>query len=223
MSVSTSIYVVDHDSAARTSLVAAVASKGLDVRSFSTAEEFLATTDQDTNSLCVVADLRLPGISGLDLLEALQVRGVCFSAIIVSAFAETPLTVRALRLGAITVLDKPFVEHRLLESLEAALQQVHQRQQVHGQMEEIRRRLAGLTPQEDEILRMLMEGMPNKAMARRLNVSTRTIENRRRQLYQKMRTDSVPELVRMVVELNIRDGAESLSWTRGGSSPRGSR
>ncbi len=119
--------------------------------------------------------------------------------------------------SALTVLDKPLDQQLLLENIELALQQADQRQRTHEQMADIRRRLAELTAEEEKILQMLMQGMPNKAMANRLQVSTRTIENRRRQLYVKMSAFSVPELVGMVVELNVRAEQQPFSISPAGT------
>ncbi len=201
MSTKTQVFIVDDDSAMRRSLEAVVSSLGLHAQCFQSAEEFLETPEAHAGTGCLLADMRLPGMSGLELLDQLPLTSGCFETIIITAFAETELTVRAIRSGAMTVLEKPVRDHEICANIQLAIEKIQQKIKCLEETQDARRRFESLNDDEVQILEMLMAGKPNKAMASQLKVSTRTIENRRRQLYEKMNVQSVPELVRMVVEL----------------------
>jgi FixJ family two-component response regulator len=144
-------------------------------------------------------------MSGLDLLAASHDTGVCLATIVIANRTTTPVTVRAIRWGAMTVLETPVCLRQLWDTVVEAVELVENRLAHHTRMEFVRHHLSQLTRAEHEVLSLLLQGKANKAMAEQLQVSIRTIENRRRHLFEKMQSDSIPELVRMVVELHAHD------------------
>ena len=199
------IFLVEDDVSVGQSIQAIVRSTGRDAKVFGTAEAFLETSVPDRRVGCLITDLRLPGISGLELITKLTESGSCLGTIAITGFADTPTTVDALQSGALTVLDKPFSDAQLCDAIDNALAYSKRCLETQERLGDIRQGMKSLSHQERQILEMLMEGTPNKAMAHRLNVSTRTIENRRKRVYQKMSANSVAELVRKVTELRLHD------------------
>ena len=205
VSRSNKVFIVDDDAVTCSSTRALVESMGLASHLFSSAEEFLAKVQPDARNGCLVVDVRLPGMSGLALLEQLSnsSRGLC--SIVLTAHADTPLIVQALRCGALTVLDKPFREQELSDNIFQALALAHQRRLLDCRLGKARQSLARLTPGECEVLDLILEGKLNQVIANRLKVSLRTIENRRQRIFAKFHSKSVAELVRRVVEVRCYD------------------
>jgi FixJ family two-component response regulator len=195
---SPTVFVIDDDEAARLSVCALATSMHVRAEAFASVEEFLSRFDP-SRSGCIVADVRMPGASGVDLLAMLQERGSRMPVIVVTAFADTPLAVRAMKGGAVTFLEKPCSDRELWDAIREALSRdVESRaNEVRGQ--QIRSRLAKLTADERQVLDMLVEGKPNKAIAKELDVSLRTIESRRHNVFTKTGTTTVAELVRLVM------------------------
>lgn len=196
------VYVVDDDPGARESVRLLVRSMGVQSKQFESAEEFLASLDVEAAG-CVVTDLRMPGASGLDLQAALAEAGSTLPVIVISGVAETRATVKAMEQGAITLLDKPYREDELWTAIRRALTLDVARRREADEHAAVRERFARLTARETETLRMILEGKPNKAAATVLNVSERTIENRRRSIFAKTGTKSVAELVRLCIEADV--------------------
>lgn len=199
MSEVPTIFVVDDDEASRASVCALVRSMGMEFKSFASAEELLDhyTTDQPG---CIVTDLRLTGRTGVELQEELIVRGFRIPVIVLTGFARTPVTVRAMQNGAVTMLDKPYHDDDLWQAIRQALSIDAEQRSKRQRVNEIRSRMDSLTPSERQVLQMIVEGVPNKTIALRMDVSERTVENRRHEIFAKMQANSVAELVRMVVE-----------------------
>lgn len=195
------VFVIDDDEAARLSVCALATSMHVPSEGFASAEEFLAAFDPDRPG-CIVADVRMPGASGVDLLEILEKRGARIPVIIVTAFADTPLTVRAMKGGAVTFLEKPCGHHELWDAIREALARDAASRIDAENLREVRTRLAKLTPDERQVLAMLVDGKPNKAIARELDVSLRTVESRRHNVFVKTGTSTVAELVRLVMQAN---------------------
>jgi two-component system, LuxR family, response regulator FixJ len=198
------VFVVDDDEQARNSVCALVQSMGLRAVPFASAEEFLENCPERRRG-CVVTDLRMPGMSGLELQEALNRRKISLPVIVLTAYARTPTTVRSMKAGAVTILDKPYADDDLWDAIRAALAQAADRWTEQVGREDIRRRLSLLQPSERKVLEGILRGDPNKVIARDLDLSVRTIENRRREIFRKMRADSVADLIRLTMEAKTEE------------------
>lgn len=193
------IFVVDDDKRARDSVCALVTSMGLASQAFSSAEDFLEFYTDDQPG-CLVTDIRMLGMSGLELQQKLSDMGSLLPVIVLTAFATTPLTVQAIQGGAITLLDKPYLEDDLWNAIRKALAQDARKRVEAAHRQSIRERINELTPSERTVLSYVVAGKPNKVIANRLDVSVRTVENRRSEIYNKLKAESVVDLVRMVIE-----------------------
>lgn len=192
------IYVIDDDQDARESACALVSQMALKVESFASAEEFLATYD-GYRPACLLTDHRMLGMSGVELLEQLRADRVTLSVVVMTAFAETELTVRAIRSGAVTLLEKPFSEIALRDAINAALKEDGVRYSEEEQTKQIHLSIDSLTSSELEVLKLISNGQTNKAVAIALEVSIRTVESRRSSIFEKMSVDSVAELVQLIM------------------------
>jgi two-component system response regulator FixJ len=198
MSRQPTVFVVDDDAAVRKSLRWLLESVSLPVETFATGQEFLDAFDPDRPG-CLVVDVRLPEMSGLELQERLAARGATLPAIVITAHGDVPMAVRAMKGGAIDFLEKPFSDQLLLDRVQQALRldsQVRQQRERQGQ---VVARLNLLTPREREVLERVVQGKSNKVMAAELDISTKTVEAVRARLMRKMQADSVADLVRMAL------------------------
>ncbi|MEX2188095.1 MAG: response regulator [Pirellulales bacterium] len=195
------VFVIDDDEAARLSVCALATSMHVPSEGFASVEEFLESFDPIRPG-CIVADVRMPGASGVELLGILDERGSRIPVVIVTAFADTPLAVKAMKGGAVTFLEKPCSNHELWDAIREALARDTTSRAGSDSLRDIRTRLAKLTPDEQLVLSMLVEGKPNKLIARELDVSLRTIESRRHNVFVKTGTSTVAELVRLVMHAN---------------------
>lgn len=200
MSDQATVFVVDDDAQARKAVVALIEAMGLTVQSFSSAEEFLAAYD-GRRPACLVTDVRMMGMSGLELQEELIRQGKPMSVIVMTAFANTPGTVRAMKNGALTLLEKPCRDDELWEAIRNGIAADRESLAAGETVEELRRRYNTLTAKEREVLKHISAGDANKIVARKMSVSLRTVELHRQSVFQKMNADSLAELVRMVVAL----------------------
>ncbi|MCA9037056.1 MAG: response regulator transcription factor [Planctomycetaceae bacterium] len=192
------IYIVDDDVDSRESAVALVSQMAMRTEAYESAEEFLKHYNGHRPA-CLLTDHRMLGMTGVDLLETLRSKGVTLSVIIMTAYAETQLTVRAIRSGAITLLEKPFSNTSLWEAINKALQEDRVHATNEARVRRIRERLASLTDSEQEVLRLIVNGETNKAVAFEMGVSVRTVESRRSSIFEKMGVTSVAELVQLVM------------------------
>ena len=195
------VFVVDDDELARTSVCALARSMGIRAESFSSAEEFLEHYVEGRPG-CLVTDVRMLGMSGLELQDRLRELDVHVPVIVMTAYAKTPLTVRAIKGGAVTVLEKPCEENELWDAVRKALSRDAEGRARHGRRQELRRRIERLTPVQRKVMDMIVAGKANKVIAMDLDISVRTVEARRQELFAKMQADSVAELVRLVIEAN---------------------
>jgi two-component system, LuxR family, response regulator FixJ len=193
------VYVVDDDPQACRAVAELVHTFGHQVRLFHSAQEFLDNIDPNRPG-CVVLDVRLPGVDGLEVHQQLTERGLALPVIILTGYADTSLTVRSLRRGAVTVLDKPFRDDELWSAIQEAVQRSEREHVRLDYKQSLERRLKGLSPQDRAVLKLMMQGLKNRSIAKRLDVSLRTVENRRRRVFDVMHADSVAQLTRMVVE-----------------------
>jgi len=193
------IYVVDDDQQSRKAVLTLVQTMGVPAESFASAEEFLEAYDGHRPA-CLVTDVRMLGMSGLELQERLHELKITISVVVLTAFASTHTTVRAMRNGALTLMEKPCDDDELWDAIRMGLAADLQNWESDRQRSEVRQRIGSLTPKEHQVLECIVAGDANKVVARKLDVSVRTIENHRHKIFQKMKADSLAELVRMALE-----------------------
>ena len=198
MSDQPKIYVVDDDQDARESATALVSQMGLNVESFASAEDFLDAY-QGYRPGCLLTDHRMLKMTGVELLEDLRAKGVTLAVIVMTAFAETELTVRAIRSGAVTLLEKPFSDTALFDAINSALAEDRTRYAEEIQKQKICVMIDALTDSELGVLKLIANGQTNKSVAIVLEVSIRTVENRRSSIFEKMGVASVAELVQLIM------------------------
>jgi FixJ family two-component response regulator len=194
------VFIVDDDEAVRDSLRLLLHSVGLAVETYDSAAAFLAAYDSERCG-CLVLDVRMPGMSGLDLAETLRDRQAILPIIFITGHGDVPMAVQAMQLGAMNFIQKPFRDQELLDLITAALQQDAASRKVMDEQQTVRRRLATLTPRECQVLDLLLEGQINKVIAAGLGVSQRTVEIHRSRIMEKMQTHSLAELVRLVLKV----------------------
>ena len=194
------VTVVDDDEAVRSSLRLLLKSVGLEVRTLASAAEFLQAFDAQQPG-CLVLDVRMPGMSGLELQDALNLRGAILPVIFITGHGDVPMAVEAMQHGAFDFLQKPFRDQDLLDRIQRALTLDRENRTELLQKDRIRSRLESLTPREREVLELMTRGRPNKLMAADLGLSQRTIEIHRARVMEKMNASSLAQLVRMTLEL----------------------
>lgn len=194
------VYIVDDDEAIRDSLSMLMSSVGLASRTFESAVEFLESYDPAAHS-CLVADIRMPGLSGLELQQELNGRGVAMPLLFITGHGDVPMAVKAMQDGAIDFLQKPFRDQDLIDRIHKALQRDSSTRQEQLRVQSLRERLEKLTPREREVMEKVVRGCANKVIAMDLGVSQRTVELHRARVMQKMGVRSLAELVRQVAQL----------------------
>jgi FixJ family two-component response regulator len=192
------VYVVDDDAAARVAVAALVRSKGLESKEFSSAEEFLAQYSPMMKG-CIVVDIRMAGMSGLEMLQKLQSPKGAPPVLVVTTNADIPLAVMAMREGAITFLEKPGQDDDLWDAIVQALEVEETRYDERRQLAEAHDRLESLSEDELEVFRRLLAGHANKRIAADLDIGLRTVELRRANIMKKMQATSLPDLVRLAI------------------------
>ena len=198
MEAEPTVFIIDDDPAVRQALTVLVRSMHLRAEAYESAQQFLDTFDS-TRPGCLLLDVRMPGISGLELLERLCRDDLRLPAIVMSAYGDVPMVVRAMKAGALNFLEKPCRDQQLWEAIQEALKwDAAHRQHVVLRVKALRR-LQRLTPGEHDVLRLLIDGRSNKTIAAELNVSVRTIEVRRAKLMKKMKAESLAELIRLAL------------------------
>jgi two-component system, LuxR family, response regulator FixJ len=194
------VFVVDDDDAVRTSLKLLLKSIGRSVVDYASAGAYLAAYQFERPG-CLVLDIRMPGMSGLELQDQLNARGAIVPVIFISGHADVPMAVEAVQHGAFDFLQKPFRDQDLIDRVQAAIARDaanrNQLRELHG----LRQRLESLTAREREVLDLVIQGKPNKIMAADLAVSQRTVEIHRARVMGKMGANSLAQLVRMMIEL----------------------
>jgi two-component system response regulator FixJ len=199
------VFIVDDDEAVRNSLRLLVKSVGLSATALASAQEFLASYDP-LQPGCLVLDVRMPGMSGLELQQRLNLRGAVIPVIFITGHGDVPMAVEAMQQGAFDFLQKPFRDQDLMDRIQRALEKDRANRAELGERSHIREQHETLTPREREVLAMVASGKANKAMAADLGLSQRTIEIHRARVMEKMGASSLAQLVRMVLDLEQSDG-----------------
>lgn len=198
------VFVVDDDEAVRTSLRLLLKSVGLPVETFDSASGFLDQYDGNRAG-CLVLDIRMPGMSGLDLQQALNERHSILPIVFITGHGDVPMAVEAMQAGAVDFIQKPFRDQDLIDRINKGLTKDGEMREALRARDDIRTRIAELTPREREVLDLVTAGKANKVIAGDLNVSQRTVEIHRARVMEKMNANSLAHLVRMVIEAQRED------------------
>jgi two-component system, LuxR family, response regulator FixJ len=205
MTVPATVFLVDDDQAVRDSLRFLMKSVGLPLETFPTAQAFLDRYDP-TRPGCLVLDIRMPGMSGLELMEWLEKEESALPVIIITAHADVPMAVQGMKRGALDVIEKPFNDQVLLDHIHEAFRKneaVRSRRKLRA---EVAQRMDRLTPRERQVLDALLEGRENKELAARLGISPKTLGIHRARILEKMKAKTLADLVRMVLNSRATDG-----------------
>ncbi|UFZ07006.1 response regulator transcription factor FixJ [Bradyrhizobium ontarionense] len=192
------VYVIDDDEAMRDSLNFLLDSSGFDVRLFEHAQAFLDRLPTLSFG-CVLSDVRMPGIDGIELLKRMKATGSSFPILVMTGHGDVPLAVEAMKLGAVDFLEKPFEDERLVAMIETAIREAEPAAKTESVTHDILVRIASLSPRERQVMDGLMSGLSNKLIAREYDISPRTIEVYRANVMTKMGANSLSELVRLAM------------------------
>ena len=197
------VYVVDDDSSVRRAIKRLLESVGLQVELFGSAQEFVPGKTRPNVPSCLVVDIRLPGISGLDFQQELAKANVHIPIIFVTAHGDVPMTVRAMKAGAVTFLTKPFRDQDLLDAIQLGLERDRARRQREAEIAVLQERFESLTQREREVITMVVAGKLNKQIAAEIGTAENTVKVHRSRAIEKMQAQSLADLVRMVERLQI--------------------
>ena len=196
------VHIVDDEEAVRKSLAFLLTMNGFAVRMHNSATDFLAFAPSISNG-CLVTDLRMPDMSGVELLRALQAARAMLPAIVITGHGDVPMAVEAMRAGALDFIEKPFEDQVLIDAIERAATQIEETHSASNDITAIQARLKDLTEREQQVLAGVVAGHANKTIAYDLNISPRTVEVHRANVMAKMHARSLPELVRMALAVKF--------------------
>ena len=199
------VHIVDDDDAVRQSLAFLLSSAGLPVRLYESASAFLAGFSAPQSG-CLITDIRMPGMSGIELLKALREKSLTMPAIVITGHGDVPLAVEAMKAGAVDFIEKPFDEEAILHAVKRALEQGSEE---NGDVILVAARLATLSERERQVLEGLVAGQPNKTIAHGLGISPRTVEVYRANLMAKMQAKSLSELIRMAILADVKPSSRT--------------
>ena len=202
MAVEPVVHIIDDDDAARESLAFLLGTAGVPVRTYDSAVAFVNALPE-ASAGCVVTDVRMPGMTGMELLSHLRERGIGLPVIVITGHGDVPLAVEAMKLGAADFIEKPFDDEVLLASVRAALDKRLEDRERDAKRIEIKEKFAALSPRERQVLDGLIAGNPNKTIAFDLGISPRTVEVYRANLMTKMDANSLSELVRLAIVAGV--------------------
>ncbi|MDZ7804917.1 response regulator transcription factor [Thiohalophilus sp.] len=192
------IHVVDDDQAVRESIQWLIESVGLNIKTHGSANEFLDNYREDSLG-CLILDVRMPGISGLDLQHILADRGIDLPIIFVTGHGDVPMAVRALKNGAVDFIEKPFNDQVLLDTIQSAVQKHRDRLKQRAELENLQTRYDNLTTREQEVMDRVVTGKPNRDVGEELGISVKTVEVHRAKVMEKMQARSIADLVKMAM------------------------
>jgi RNA polymerase sigma factor (sigma-70 family) len=197
------VFIVDDDPSVRSSLKFLISTVGLEVESFDSADSFLHGKPPDAPS-CLVLDVRLPGLSGLDFQCELAARNIRIPIVFITGHGDIPMSVRAMKAGAVEFLTKPFRDQDLLDAIRIALERDRARREQEKEVTELKQRFESLTPREREVISMVVSGMLNKQIAGQLGTAENTVKVQRSRAMEKMHAQSLADLIRMIEKLKGR-------------------
>jgi FixJ family two-component response regulator len=197
------VFLVDDDTSVRRALTRLIKSAGYQVQSFGSAREFLEKDVTSDGPACLVLDVRMPGLTGLDLQRELQAMDMNLPIIFITGHGDIPTSVRAMKAGAVDFLQKPVKDNDLLEAIEQSLARATRDQSERDEIDEIRRRVDSLTPRELEVMALVVTGMLNKQIAFKLGTVEKTIKVHRARVMEKMQVESLADLVRLAEKIGV--------------------
>jgi RNA polymerase sigma factor (sigma-70 family) len=203
LEISSTVFIVDDDLSIRSSLSMLLESAGYRVECFSSATEFLASDVIHSKDSCLVLDVKMAGLTGLDLQKELTSINCTIPIIFITGHGDIPMSVQAMKDGAVNFLPKPFDDDQLLDSISEALSKAMESHKKQSKIDQIKQKIEKLTPREYEVLKHLIAGLLNKQVAYELNISERTVKAHRKQILDKMGIKSMAELVRLTEKIGI--------------------
>ena len=192
------VFVVDDDASVRSSLKFLLSTVGLQAETFDSADGFLLKKRADVVPSCLVLDVRLPGLSGLDFQRELATRNICIPIVFLTGHGDIPMSVRAMKAGAVEFLTKPFRDQDLLDAVRVALDRDRARREQEKEITDIRGRFDSLTSREQEVVSMVVAGMLNKQIAAELGTAESTVKVQRSRAIEKMQAESLADLIKMI-------------------------
>lgn len=198
------IALIEDDEAVLRSLSMLLESRGIPVTPYASAESFLAAMTTSSPQ-CVVSDIKMPGMSGIELHQELKKRGCDLPVILITGHGDISMAVQAIKQGAHDFIEKPFDDERLIESISQALESAHRLRIEHSERTLLKARAAELSPRQIEVMRLVADGFSNKEIAHKLDLSPRTVENYRAWVMEKMAAKNLADLVRKVIALELQE------------------